>query len=110
MIDEAVKSGKGLSQEVLEKVVPEMAKNFSVKLDEIAILHLIQNGNILAFLYPFKLQKVGSIPMTSTHCGKSLRVQWNGTPRRNPKNNGGSPNGVSSPAVLLTTNMKKTIK
>ena len=66
MIDEAVKTGKGLSQEVLEKVVPEMAKNFSVKLDEIAILHLIQNGNILAFLYPFKLQKVGSIPMTST--------------------------------------------
>lgn len=66
VIDEAVKSGKGLSQEVLEKIVPEMAKNFSVKPDEIAILQLVQNGNILAFLHPFKLQKVGSIPMTST--------------------------------------------
>ena len=66
LIDEAVKSGKGLAQDVLEKVVPEMAKTFSVKLDEIAILQLVQNGNILAFLYPFKLQKVGSIPMTST--------------------------------------------
>ncbi len=65
LIDDAVKTGKGLSQEVLEKVVPEMAKTFSVKLDEVAILHLVQNGNILAFLYPFKLQKVGSIPMTS---------------------------------------------
>ena len=65
VIDEAVKGGKGLSQEVLEKVVPQIAKTFQVKLDEVAVLELVREGTILAFLYPFKLQKVGSIPMTS---------------------------------------------
>jgi transcriptional regulator with GAF, ATPase, and Fis domain len=66
LVDDAVKSGKGLSNEVLEKLIPEMAKTFSVKIDEVAILQLVQNGNVLSFLYPFKLQKVGSIPMTNT--------------------------------------------
>ena len=55
-----------MSQEVLEKLVPEIAKAFQVKLDEVAILELVREGTILAFLYPFKLQKVGKIPMTST--------------------------------------------
>ena len=66
LIDEAVKSGKGLSDEVLGKIIPEMAKTFQVKLDEVAILRLVQGGNILSFLYPLKLQNIGSIPMTST--------------------------------------------
>src|SRR5713226_8987338 len=65
IIDDAVKSGKGLGQEAIEKVVSEMAKNFQVKADEIAILQLTHDGTILNFLHPFKLQKVGSIPMTS---------------------------------------------
>ncbi len=65
-IDDAVKTGKGLSQEVLEKLIPELAKTFQVKLDEVALLQLTQDGGTLKFLYPFKLQKVGSIPMTST--------------------------------------------
>ena len=66
LVDDAIKTGKGLSQEVLEKAVPEMAKTFSVKPDEIAIFNLTHDGTVLNFLYPFKLQKVGSIPMTST--------------------------------------------
>jgi transcriptional regulator with GAF, ATPase, and Fis domain len=66
ILDEAVKSGKGLSNEVLEKATLEISKAFQVKSDEVAIFHLIQNGNVLAFLYPLKLQKVGSIPMTNT--------------------------------------------
>ena len=32
-----------------------------------AILQLSANGAILGFLYPFKLQKIGSIPMTITN-------------------------------------------
>ena len=66
LIDDAVKTGKGLSQEVLERVIPELAKTFQVKLDEVALLQLTQDGGVLRFLYPFKLQKVGIIPMTST--------------------------------------------
>ncbi len=65
LIDEALKSGQGLSNEVLEKLVSEIAKSFQVKLDEVALLSLTHNGAVLSFLYPFKLQKVGSIPMTS---------------------------------------------
>src|ERR1017187_5813974 len=66
ILDEAVKSGKGLSNEILEKATLEISKAFQVKSDEVAILHLVQNGNVLAFLSPIKLQKVGSIPMTNT--------------------------------------------
>jgi transcriptional regulator with GAF, ATPase, and Fis domain len=66
LLDEASKSGKGLSDDVLQKAAGEISKNFQVKQDEVAILQLTQNGNVLAFLYPIKLQKVGSIPMTNT--------------------------------------------
>ncbi len=65
IVDGAMKSGQGLSHEVLEKLVPEIAKAFQVKLDEVAILELIREGTVLSFVYPFKLQKVGSIPMSS---------------------------------------------
>ncbi len=65
LIDEAMKSGQGLANETLEKLVSELAKNFQVKMDEVAILALTHNASVLSFLYPFKLQKVGSIPMTS---------------------------------------------
>ncbi len=66
ILDEAAKNGKGLANEVLEKAAAEISKAFSVKSDEVAIFQLIQNGNVLAFLFPIKLQKVGSIPMTNT--------------------------------------------
>jgi hypothetical protein len=65
LLDEATRAGHGLSDEVIVKITAEISKNFNVKSDEVAILHLVQNGNVLAFLYPLKLQKVGSIPMTN---------------------------------------------
>jgi hypothetical protein len=66
LLEESVKAGKGLANETIEKVSLEISKNFQVKSDEVAILQLTQNNNVLAFLYPIKLQKVGSIPMTNT--------------------------------------------
>ena len=36
------------------------------------------------------------------------KVQKNGTPRRKPRNRGGSPSGVSEPPMLATRKMKKT--
>ncbi len=65
LIDEAMKSGQPLGNDTIEKMVSELAKSFSVKLDEVAILALTHNNSVLTFMYPFKLQKVGSIPMTS---------------------------------------------
>jgi hypothetical protein len=66
LLDEATKAGKGLTDEVILKAAGEISKAFNVKSDEVAILHLVQNGNVLAFLFPLKLQKVGSIPMSNT--------------------------------------------
>ena len=67
LAEEAVKSGTGLTDEALTKVAHELTRMFSVKPDEVAILELTQNGAILSFLYPVKLRKVGSIPMSTTN-------------------------------------------
>src|SRR3990172_4605258 len=67
LIDEAIKSGKGLEEDVLNKIANELTRLFSVKADEVAILELAPNGAILNFLYPAKLRKVGSIPMSTTN-------------------------------------------
>jgi transcriptional regulator with GAF, ATPase, and Fis domain len=67
LVDEAAKSSQWMnSNEMVEKLVTELAKTFQVKLDEVAILHVTHGGSVLSFIYPFKLQKVGSIPMSST--------------------------------------------
>lgn len=67
LAEEVAKSGRGLSDEDLSKLVRELTKLFSIKQDEVAILELASNGTILNFLYPFKLRKVGSIPMSTTN-------------------------------------------
>ncbi len=65
ILEASAKEGKGLANEVLEKAAAEISKSFAVKVDEVAVFQLVNNGNVLAFLYPIKLQKVGSIPMTN---------------------------------------------
>jgi len=67
LVEEAVKNGKVLDEEALKKIAHEFTRLFSVKPDEVAILELEQNGSVLAFLYPPKLRKVGSIPMSTTN-------------------------------------------
>lgn len=67
LINEALNSGTGLEEDVLRKVANELTRMFSVKPDEVAILELSQNAAILNFLYPLKLRKVGSIPMSTTN-------------------------------------------
>jgi transcriptional regulator with GAF, ATPase, and Fis domain len=67
LVGEALKSGNGLEEDVLKKIAHELARMFSVKADEVAILELSQNAAILNFLYPAKLRKVGSIPMSTTN-------------------------------------------
>jgi len=67
LVEEAAKSSQWMnSSEVIEKLAAELAKTFQVKLDEVAILHVTHGGSVLSFIYPFKLQKVGSVPMSST--------------------------------------------
>jgi transcriptional regulator with GAF, ATPase, and Fis domain len=67
LVNETLKSGAGLEEEVLKSVAHELTRQFSVKSDEVALLEVAQNGAILSFLYPAKLRKVGSIPMSTTN-------------------------------------------
>src|SRR3989338_5550283 len=67
LVDEVTKSGRELADEDLSKIAQELAKLFAVKQDEVALLQLTHEGAILSFLYPLKLRKVGSIPMSTTN-------------------------------------------
>lgn len=67
LVEEASKNGKGLTEDLLAKVAKEIAKLFSVKGDEIAVLQLSPDNMLLSFLYPLKLRQVGTIPMTTAH-------------------------------------------
>ncbi len=51
---------------------------------------------------------VSSAPFTNAQGAASRSVQVNGTPRKNPRNSGGSPSGVSRPAPFETMKMKNT--
>jgi hypothetical protein len=53
----------GLTVANAERIAAELAKTFSVKADEVAILHL-QRTN-LHFVYPSKLHNIGSIPLNT---------------------------------------------
>jgi len=66
-VDEATKGGKGLTEDILLKIVNEMARLFTVKSDEIALLQLTPDASTLKFLYPLKLRQIGSIPMSTTN-------------------------------------------
>src|SRR5689334_9737470 len=67
LAEEAIKNGKGLDDETMTKIAKELARQFSVKTDEVCVLQLSQDYGILKFLYPVKLQHVGMIPMTTAH-------------------------------------------
>ncbi len=66
-VDEAIKGGKGLVEEILIRIVKELSRLFSVRTDEIAILQLTPDNMMLKFLYPLKLRHVGTIPMSTAH-------------------------------------------
>lgn len=54
----------GMNPDHAERVAGELAKTFSVQLDEVAIMKVDKNQ--LAFLYPSKLGQVGSIPLNTS--------------------------------------------
>ena len=56
--------GDGLNPHHAERVAGELAKTFSVQLDEVAIMKLEKTQ--LVFLYPSKLGQVGSIPLNTS--------------------------------------------
>jgi transcriptional regulator with GAF, ATPase, and Fis domain len=67
LVDEIVRSNRKPTEEDIVAVVKELARMFSVKLHEVAVLEVAQNGTILSFVYPPKLKKAGSIPLSTTN-------------------------------------------
>ena len=66
VVDELVKTGGPVSIQMLGKLGQQIAKAFSVKDDEVAVLALIFENKFLKFVVPEKLQNIGTIPVTST--------------------------------------------
>lgn len=66
IVDEQSKSGKEPDSAFLTRLTEHLSKGFGVKADEVGVLLLSGDGKQLTFLIPEKLQKVGSIPMTSS--------------------------------------------
>ena len=67
VVEESAKGSRPLTDDEFAKIAQELSKMFSVKADEVAILSLTDNGSLLSFLYPVKLRKIGSIPMSTTN-------------------------------------------
>jgi len=66
VISEMVKGKTDLDEAAGKMVAGAIAKYFSVRSEDVAILKLTPNGKQLVFVVPEKLAKIGSIPLTST--------------------------------------------
>ena len=67
LVQESTKGARPLTDNEFARIAQGFSKMFSVKADEVAILYLAGNGSLLSFLYPAKLRKIGSIPMSTTN-------------------------------------------
>ena len=66
LLDKIEKKSVPPDSESLSQVVHLLAKLFSVKDDEVAIMEVGPSGRTLRFVIPEKLRQVGSIPLSST--------------------------------------------
>lgn len=69
------KAGGHPPDDALAQLAGDIGKAFGARKDEVAILFLSPDGKMLGFLFPVKLQKIGAIPLTSSHslAAKTIR-------------------------------------
>ena len=67
LVEEMAKANRKPTDTDITAVVKELARMFSVKHDEVAVLEVVQNGTILSFVYPPRLKMAGVIPLTNTN-------------------------------------------
>jgi GAF domain-containing protein len=74
-VDGMQKAGGYPSEESLSQLAGQIAQAFRGRKDEVAILRLLPDGKMLRFLFPIRLQKIGAIPITSSHslAAKTIR-------------------------------------
>lgn len=61
------KAGGFPTDEALGQLAAVIAQAFKGRRDEVALLQLSSDGKMLSFLFPTKFQKIGAIPLTSSH-------------------------------------------
>lgn len=63
------------SEEALNRLAAQLSMPFKAKKDEVAILRLSNDGRMISFVFPSRLTKVGSIPLTTSHslAAKTIR-------------------------------------
>jgi hypothetical protein len=66
LVDALVKQESPIDIATLSKLAGEIGKTFNVKDDEVAILTTTADEKFLQFVVPIALQKIGTIPVTST--------------------------------------------
>jgi hypothetical protein len=66
LVEALLNHGKQVEEGDLSRLATAISQHLQVKPDEIAILVLVRSGQFLQFVYPEKLQGMGTIPLTST--------------------------------------------
>ncbi len=66
LVDALTKQGSPVDVATISKLAAEIGKHFAVKEDEVAILMTTGDEKFLQFVVPLALQKIGTIPVTST--------------------------------------------
>lgn len=63
------------SEDALNHLAAQLSMPFKAKKDEVAILRLSPDGRMISFVFPTRLSKVGSIPLTTSHslAAKTIR-------------------------------------
>ena len=75
LVDALRKSGKPPTDQELNRLTAQISNGFKAKKEEVAILRLSSDANVLTFVFPIKLSKLGAIPLTTTHslAAKTIR-------------------------------------
>ncbi|MBI1940204.1 MAG: hypothetical protein HYS33_01710 [Acidobacteria bacterium] len=67
LVEEMRKAGGPPAEEALNKLATQIGGAFKARRDEVAILRLSSDGRMLGFVFPIKLAKIGSLPITTAH-------------------------------------------
>ena len=61
------KAGTFPTDDALAQLATVIAQAFKGRKDEVALLQVATDGKMVSFLFPAKFQKIGAIPLTSSH-------------------------------------------
>lgn len=75
LVEEMRKAGGQPSEDAMNRLAAQISLPFAAKKDEVAILRVSPDAKMLRFIFPIKLTKIGTIPLTTAHslAAKNIR-------------------------------------